>query len=479
MELSKKKVISSLFWKLLERCGVSVSQLVIQIILARILLPEQFGALAIILVFVNIGNVIVQSGLNTALVQCSDIGENDGSVVFWISFVIAVILSALIWFFAPDIASFYEMPDIVWPTRILSFLFLINAYNSVQVAISAREFEFKKIFKASVVSVLSSGALGLLLAVWGAGLWALVIQQLANQLIYCITLGCLVTWKPRLVFNFQRAKQLISFGWKILVSGLIDAGYKNLLDLMVGKIYGDYQLGLLSQGRKYPQTLGTVLDGSIQSVMLSAVSRVQDDVLAAKRLVRRALKTSAFLIVPTMFCLALVAEPLILLMLGEKWIDSVPFLQLYCLNYALIPLQTTNLQAINGMGRSDIFLKLELVKKPYGITILFFAAFVLQDIYAIVGGFVIASALDTFVNAFPNKKILGYAFREQIEDIFPSFAISGIACVVAWPVAFLDIPTALLLLLQVIVVFLVYFGLSRLLKVESMQYVRDVMRNFL
>ena len=423
----KSATISSLIWKVFEKGGRALVELAVQIVMARILAPAEFGALAIMLVFVNVGNVIVQSGLNTSLVQSDCIDDTDLSTVFWLSFGASAALFLVVFFAAPAIAKFYMMPQIVWQLRTLGLLLLITAFNSVQVAVVQRELQLRKVFNATVTAVTISGAAGIASAQAGAGLWALVLQQLIYQFANCIVLGFQVRWFPQFIFDCKKARKHFSYGWKLLLSGLLDTSYQSLSDLLIGKQFSTLSLGLVSQGKKYPQAIGSLLDGAIQPVMLSAVSRMQDDPTNVKRLVRRALKTSTFLIVPSMTLFAIAAKPIVDIVLGEKWLSCVPFLQMYCFIYALLPIHTTNLQALNGMGRSDLFLKLELIKKAYGICFILFAAFVLKDVYLMVAMYMIAGIISTFVNAYPNKRVIGYSYSEQLRDIAPAFVISALA----------------------------------------------------
>lgn len=468
--LLKRKTISSLIWKLLEKGGRAFVELLIQIVIARILAPEQFGALSIMLVFVSIGNVIVQSGLNTALVQSPEADNGDCSTVFWLSLGISLVLYAVIFVCAPLIAGFYSMGSIVWPLRTLALILVVNSFNAVQVAIVQRALEFRKVFNATISSVLVSGTIGIAMALSGAGLWALVAQQLSYQVANCVVLAFQVRWRPRFLFKARRARKLFSFGWKLLASGLLEQGYQSLSDLVIGKQFSASQLGLVSQGKKYPQAIGSMLDGAIQPVMLSAVAHIQDDVAYVKRLVRRALKTSTYLIVPCMALFALVAEPVVRLLLGEQWLPAVPFLQMYCFVYALLPIHTSNLQAINGMGRSDLFLKLELVKKAYGIVFILIGAFVFQDVYVLVGSYVLSGVLSTLVNAWPNRKVVGYSYLEQVRDICPAFILAAVSAAVAFPIGLLALPDIATIILQAAAMAACYLGLSKLFKVEALDY---------
>lgn len=469
-ESIKSATVTSLFWKLFEKGGRAVVELAVQIVMARLLAPEEFGALAIMLVFVNVGNVVVTSGLNTALVQAEEIDEADLSTVFWLSFGASAVLFLAVFAAAPAIAGFYSMPYIVWPLRVLGLLLLVTAFNSVQVAIVQRRLQFRKVFNATAAASVVSGAVGIVAALAGTGLWALVIQQLCYQTFNCFVLGIQVRWLPHFAFDVCKARKHFGYGWKLLASGLLDQGYQSLSDLIIGKQFSTSSLGLVSQGKKYPQAVGGMLDGAIQPVMFSAVSRVQGDVAYVKRLVRRALKTSTFLIVPSMTLFAVTAEPIVGLLLGEKWLPCVPFLQMYCFIYALLPIHTTNLQALNGMGRSDLFLKLELIKKAYGICFILFAAFVLRDVYLMVAMYMVSGVIATFVNAWPNKRVIGYSYGEQVRDIAPAFGLSAVSGGVALFSGSFIAAAGLRIAIEVLVMAVLYLGLAAIFKLEAFTY---------
>ncbi len=474
----KWATISSLIWKLLERGGSSIVSLIIQIILARLLAPEDFGALAIILVFINIGNIIVQSGMNTSLIQSKEVKRLDFSTVFWLALGISIIIYIFIFTIAPLVAEFYSNSRLIWGVRILAFVLIVNAFISVQVAIITREFQLKKVFFASLLSVILSGFIGVVLAFGGFGLWSLIVQQLVAQIVNAVVLCMQTKWIPFLEFDAKLARKHFKYGWKLLASGLLETGYQSFSDLLIGRQFSISQLGLVSQGKKYPQAIGSMLDGAIQPVMLSAFSRLQNNVSAVKELVRRALKTSAFLVMPAMGIFALIADPLVAILLGSQWTACVPFMQMYCVIYALLPIHTTNLQALNGLGRSDLFLKLELIKKSYGIVILCIAAFVFQNIYAIVFGYIVADIIGTFVNAFPNRRIINYSYREQIRDIMPILGVTLVSLATAFPICFLNLPDPITIILQVAIVGIVFLALAWIFRLDSLTYIVSTLKEF-
>lgn len=478
MTTLKEKTIHSLFWKLLEKGGNQAASLIVQIFLARLLVPEDFGNLAILLVFINIGNVIVQSGLNTALVQSQTANETDYSTVFWLCFSFSLLGYGVLFFFAPYISTFYNS-DITPHLRILAIVLIVNSFYSVQVARMQRELNFKPIFKATFISTAISGTAGIVLAYCGSGLWSLIVQQIVYSSLNCMVLFFLSPWYPRFIFSRHRARRHYSYGWHLLVSGLLDTGYQSLSDLLIGKTFGPADLGIVSQGKKFPVAVGGLLDGTIQPVMLSAVSRVQQDARVVKELVSRALKTSTFVIIPAMTLLALVAEPLIRVVLGEKWLPAVPFMQMYCVIYAMLPIHTSNLQALNGIGRSDLFLRLEILKKAYGIAILLIATFVFRNLYVIVAGYILADLISTFVNTLMSKKTFGYSYIEQLRDISPCILLTGAAGCLCYPLSMLSLPDLPLIALQSLTMAGAYILLAHIFHIEEYCYIRKTLKEIL
>ncbi len=474
----KNKTIASFFWKLFERGGSAFAQLVVQVAMARILCPEDFGALAIMLVFINIGVAFVHSGLNTALVQSPNISDDDFSTVFWMSLVIAALLFLVIVVASPAIADFYRVTSLQKPLCGLALVLLIDAYNAIQIAWVQRRLEFKKTFVSTVVSVAVSGTIGIVSALMQMGLWALVIQQLLYQIVNCIVLAFQVPWRPRLVFRLDRAKVLFSFGWKLLFSSLISVGYQSLTDLIIGRQFSATQLGYVSQGKKYPYAAGSMLDSAIQPVMLSAVSRVQSDRSHVKQLIRRALMTSTFVTVPIMTLFAIEAEKLITIFLGEKWLPCLLIMQIYCFSYSLWPIHSANLSAINGVGRSDLFIRLEIIKTIVAVAILIAMVTFVGDINWIVAGFAATSIISSFINAYPNAKLIGYSYFDQLKDILPVFAVSFISGFVASLFAHFCIPLWALAIFQAVVMCLIYLGLSCLFHLEAFEYLLRTGKEF-
>lgn len=464
----KAKVISSLFWKFMERLGTQGIQFMVQIALARLILPEEYGTIALIAIFISFANVFVQYGFNTALIQKKETSETDFSSVFFLSLAVAGLFYIILFFSAPLIAGFFENKMLIPLLRVLSITLFLGGLNSIQNAVVARKLEFKKLFYSSLGAVVVSGIVGIAMAYNGFGAWALVAQQLSNQLIVASILWFTVKWRPGFLFSLESIKGLFSFGWKLLVSALINMLYTNVQSLFIAKLYNPAMLGYFNRGQQFPSLIVSNINGSIQSVMFPALALRQDNIHRVKEMVRRAIVTSAFFIFPMMVGLAVIAEPLVKILLTDKWLPCVPFLQLSCAAYALLPIHTANLQAINALGRSDIFLKLEIVKNVVSLTILGITLF--YGIYAIAAGMFLSSLASSFINAYPNKKLLDYSYLQQIKDITPSLLLALVMGMIIYSMAWFSLSPGLTLVIQVGAGVLIYFGMARVLKFECLTY---------
>ncbi len=472
----KTSVLSSLFWKFLERGGVTGVQFIVQIILARLLLPEDYGTIALIIVFISISQTFVQSGLGTALIQKKEVTDTDYSSVFYLTLGVALVFYSILFFASPFIAAFYNQPVITPVLRVLGLTLFFGAINSIQNVVIARNFQFRRLFVSSLSAILLSGVVGIAMAYGGYGVWALVYQQLTSIVILSIIMWFTVKWRPRLLFSITRIKGLFSFGWKLLVSGLIDVTYNNLSSLIIGKLYSTRMLGFYTKGQEFPNMLMSNANSSIQAVMLPAYSKNQDNRPLVKQIMRRSLVTSSFLVFPAMVGLAVIAEPLVTLLLTEKWLMIVPFLQIFCVVYALWPIHTTNLQAITALGRSDVFLKLEIVKVVVGLSVL--AVTISFGIYAIALGLIVTGIIATLINSYPNKLLLEYSFTEQWKDLTPTLMISLTMGGIIYSILFMGLSVWATLILQIMVGVIVYVGIAWLLKLESLTYLMNTVKEY-
>lgn len=472
------RIAFSLVWKFLERGGIQVTQFVVSLIIARILGPDDYGVVAILTIFISIATVFVQSGLSTALIQKKDADELDYSSVFFYSLVLALFVYLVLFFGAPLVEMFYNnMRGLAVYLRIMALTLFPGALNSIQISFLSKQMQFKKQFISSMIAVVLSGGLGIILAIYSFGAWALIIQQLSYQIIICIVLWILVKWRPTRAFSFQRTKSLLLYGVKLLGARLIDTIYHNLESLIIGKKYNSEVLAFCNKGKQFPLTLIDNIDGSIQSVMLPAYSIKQDNLDALKGMLRRTISLSTYLVFPAMLGLALVGRPLIFLTLGDQWLECVPFLQLYCFISMLFPMQTANLQAINAIGRSDIYLHIMTIKRIAGVIILFIAVFFFDSVYAIVIACLITEVVGIIINIGYNKTLFRYTFGELLHDIIPNLLLSvGMLAIAYFPAVHIKsdiLHFAVNLFLGVVS----YILMSIIVKNDNWKYIVNKIRN--
>ena len=471
------KTILGMIWKFAERIGAQLVTTVVSIILARILMPEDYGIISLITIFITICDVFISNGFGNALIQKINADEVDFSSVFYASLVISIILYFVLFFSAPFIAQFYGNDIIAIVLRVMGVRLPIAAVYSVQQAYVSRNMQFRKFFIATLVGTLVSGGVGIGMAYGGFGVWALVGQNMTNVFVNMVVLFIVVRWTPKLVFSFKKIKGLLSYGWKLLVSGLLDTGYNQVRGLIIGKMYTTSDLAYYDQGQKYPSLIANNLNSSMNSVLLSAMSKRQDDREKVKQATRKSIKLSAYILIPCMVGLACIAEQFVHAILTDKWLDAVPYIQIMCAVYALYPIQTANLTAIQAMGRSDLFLILEIIKKVVGI-----AALVVSMWFGVLWialTMVFTTIFSSFVNAFPNKKLLNYSYWEQIKDILPSIGLAILMGIPVYLLNYLPINSIIILILQVAIGIVLYILFSIIFKVESFKFLWGFVKGLL
>ena len=471
-------VVSNFLWRFAERCGAQIIQFIVSIVLARILAPEAYGTIALVLVFAQILQVFVDSGLGNALIQKKDADDLDFSSVFWFNVVWCLVLYTILFFCAPLISYFYNDESLTAIVRVLCLMVVISGLKNVQQAYVSRTMQFKRFFWATLGGTIASAIVGIALAYLGFGVWALVAQKLTNLTIDTIVLWFTVKWRPKWMFSFQRLKKLFSFGWKLLVSALIDTIYNNLRQLIIGKFYSKSDLAFYNQGKQFPNIIVTNINTSIDSVLLPTMSKAQDAPARVKQMTRRAIKTSTYLMAPLMMGLAFCADTVVRLVLTEKWMPCVPFLQIFCITYMFYPIHTANLNAIKAMGRSDLFLILEIVKKLVGLVIMFSTIWfgVLVMAYSLL----FTSIISQIINSWPNKKLMNYSYLEQLKDILPGILLAVLMGVCVKLIEFIPIamPLIVTLILQVLVGAAIYILLSKIFKLESFEYLLEIGKSF-
>ena len=475
--MNQKSVFYNLFWRFAERCGAQAVSLVVSIILARLLAPEAYGTIALAMVFINILQVFVDSGMGTALIQKKDADDLDFSSVFYFNIAACLVLYAGLFLAAPSIAQFYGDPALTALVRALSLTVVVSGVRNIQQSYVSRHLLFKRFFFSTIGSTLASAVVGIAMAYAGFGVWALVGQSLSNVVTGTIILWATVPCRPRRMFSWQRLKGLLSFGWKLLVSSLLDTGYNNLRSLIIGKLYSSADLAYYNQGDKLPNLVITNINTSIDSVLLPTMANAQDDSARVRSMTRRAIKTSTYVMAPLMMGLAACAEPLIRLILTEKWLPCVPYLRIFCITYMFWPIHTANLNAIKALGRSDLFLKLEIVKKVVGMTILLCT--MRHGVMAIAYSLLLSSVLSQIINSWPNRKLLRYHYLNQLADILPALLLACAMGLAVYCIQFLgwgNLPT---LCVQVPVGAALYLAGSALLRLDSFLYLRSTAEKLL
>ena len=470
-------VLPNFFWRLAERFGAQGVALVVSIILARLLVPEVYGTIALVTVFTQILNVFVDSGFGNALIQKKDADDLDFSTVFYFNVAVCLLLYVGVFLAAPWIARFYNDLALTPVVRVLSLTLIISGVKNVQQAYVSRTMQFKRFFFATLGGTIGAAVIGIAMAYFGFGVWALVAQQIFNATVDTLILWITVKWRPKWMFSWQRLKGLFSFGWKLLASSLLDTVYSDLRQLIIGKLYTSSDLAQYNRGKQLPDLLVNNIDTSINSVLLPALSQVQDDSARVKSMTRRAMKTSTYVIAPIMMGLAFTAEFVIRLLLTEKWMPCVPFLRIFCITYMFYPVHTANLNAIKAMGRSDLFLKLEIVKKVVGLIVLLSTMWF--GVMAMAYSLLFTSITNQIINSWPNKKLLDYSYPEQIRDILPGILLAVLMGCCVYPILWLGLPDVVTLLIQVPLGAVIYIGVSAVLRLDSYKYVMKEIQPYL
>lgn len=462
-------VLSNLAWRFAERVGAQGVRLLVELVLARLLLPDDYGVVAIVTVLISFFNVFVDSGFANALIQKLDADDLDFSSVFWFNILWCIVLYTVLFFIAPLIALFYGNNDLIAIIRVLGVQIIISGVKNVEQAYVSRNLLFRKFFFATLGGTIGAAVLGVFMALHGYGVWALVAQHLFNTLLDTIILWITVKWRPKFIFSLQRLKSLFSYGWKLLVSALIDTVYNQFSQLLIGKVYTSGDLAYYNRGNQFPSLFITNINSSIDSVLLPTLSKEQRDKQRVKEMTRRSIQTSVYVIAPLMIGLIVVGEPFVRLILTEKWLPCVFYMRIFCIAYIFYPIHTANLNAIKALGRSDIFLKLEVIKKIFGLTIIISTVFI--SLEALTYSTLLVSVISQIVNSWPNKKLLSYGYFEQLKDIGPSILLSCVMGAAVYMITLFHMNDLITLALQIISGIVIYIALSKILHLEIYEFV--------
>jgi len=462
----RQKSINGMFWTVSERLSVQAVQLLVQILLARLLEPAQFGLIGMLIIFTAVAQSIMDSGFGSALIQKKDADQTDSSSIFFFNLFLGVILALVLYLAAPLIAQFYLQPELIPITRVLSLTLIINAFSLVQTSLLAKKMDFKTQMKISLLAVIMSGVIGIAMAYRGFGVWSLVAQMVSKSLFQAIFLWLFNDWRPTAAFNFSSLKSMFSFGSKLLISGLIDTIFNNIYQTFIGRVYSPSDLGFYSKAKSIETAAVQATSSSLGQVLFPSLVHLQDDVESLKKAYRKTIRLSLFLHFPLMIGLWAIADPLFRLLLTDKWVASIPYFQLLCIAGLLYPLHVLNLNILKVKGRSDLFLRLEIIKKA--TVILAIVLTYRHGIIVMLYGQIITSIISYLLNSYYSGHLINYSQWNQIKDLIPSFISAVIMGTAMYLVGLISIESHLLkILLQTLTGILVYYLIS--LKASSVE----------
>ena len=475
----RNKIMSGLLWTYMERIAAQLVSLGVTVILARILSPKEYGVIAIVTIFTEISNVIVVHGFGTALIQKEKPSSEDYSTIFYANMIITFSLYGLLILFAPAIAQFYKMDQLTPVLRVLGVQMPIAGISSVQQSFISKKMEFKKFFFSTIIGTVISAVVGILMAYKGFGVWALVAQLLTNRVIDTIILSFTSGWKLTKEFSLVSLKALVSYSWKITASSFLITIYDNIRGLVIGKKYTADDLAFYNKGRHFPNLIAGNINTSISKVLFPALSNEQKNISNVLSMTRRAIKESTYILTPLLFGLAACSNSFVTVFLTEKWMPIVPYLRVMCIVYALQPMQTASIQAFKSVGKSGVYLKLEIIKKILNILIILISLFAFNNVFIVALGALLAELVSTVINIPANKKLFGYNYLDQVKDIASPFALSSTMFLVVFGAEYLVGKGLICLILQIIIGGFFYIGISMLFKMESFIYTKDIIKGLI
>lgn len=474
--VSNKKVLSNFTWRLFERISAKGVAFIISILLARLLDPSVYGTIAMTTVFINILQVFVNSGMGNALIQKKNVDQLDFSSVFYFNIISCSVLYLIVFFSAPFIADFYGDFELTPIIRVLGLALLVSGIKNIQQAYVSKHLLFKKFFFATLAGTIGAGIIGIVFAYKGFGVWALVAQHLFNLIIDTIILWVTVKWRPSLAFSGSRLKILFSYGWKLLATVVLNDIYTEFKQLIIGKMYSSENLAYYNKGYTFPHLIVVVTNNSMNSVLFPVMSKAQDDLEQLKRMTSRTIKTSTYVMMPIMMGLAVCAEPLVRFLLTEKWLPCVPFLRIFCFICAFWGVNTANQNAIKAMGRSDLTLKIGIVKTVADVIILLISMWF--GPLAIAIGWGVSNILEQILVSWMSRKLLGYSFEHQCKDILPNAIITLLMGACVYLVSYLHFSDGIILCLQVISGIVVYLLASSISRNDSFLYLIQLVKTY-
>lgn len=474
----KKSAFSGFVWKLAERLGSQGVSLVVSIVLARLLLPKDYAVVGVVTIFFSFCNMIVSDGLSTALIQKKDADEIDYNTILYVSLSLSVVLYFALFFTAPLIEGIYDLPLVV-PIRVMGITLLVNAFKSVLCAYVSSSLQFKKFFLSTLAGNVFSAVIGIGMAMGGFGVWALIAQQMSNSIIGTVVLFFTTKFKVLFVLSLKRLKALFSYGWKILVMSAISVLYEEINPMVVGLKFTPVDLSFYTKGKSFPSLINTTVSDTLSSVLFPVMSKIQDSKEAILDITRKYIKVASYLIFPLMCGFFAVAENFVKLLLTEKWLPAVPYIQIFCISCMFQVIHIGNIQAIKAIGRSDVCLIMEIVKKVLYFLIIVAFVFFSKSPTILALSSIVCNLIATVINTFPNRKLIGYKYRYQIIDLLPNLFIALTMCAIVLAMNSLPLSPLVLMALQVISGAVIYLLLSIVTRNDNLKYLLKTAKQFL
>jgi len=475
----KQKTINGMAWSLTERVSLQVFHIIISIILARLLGPSEFGLIGMLAIFTSVAQSIMDSGFGSALIQKKDATPTDASSIFFFNFIIGILLAVTLFVSAPFIANFYQQPVLKSITRVLSLTLVINALSLVQLSLLKKNLEFKNHFIVSIISVLISGIFAILAAYFGMGVWSLVIQSLAFSLTQATTVWILTNWQPIPKISFDSLKTMYAFGSWLLIAGLIETIFRNLYQTFIGRTYSASDTGFYTRASTMESAVSVATSMALGQVIFSAFSPYQDDNITLRQVHSKTIRMSMFLLLPIMAGLIIIAEPLFLFLLTEKWAESIPYFQLLCIIGMLFPIVVQNYNLLRIKGRTDLHLRLEIVK--YVLTVIAIALTYQYGILGLIYGQIGVALLSHFIGSYFAGRLIDYSLIDNLKDIFPHAMVSLIMGSLIFLVGrLINIQSNFLTFsIQILIGAVIYFLINKLIKSQELEEFLIIIKNYI
>lgn len=477
MDSLKNKAVKGISWSFIDNIANTGVSFLVGIILARLLSPEEFGVLGMITIFIAISNSIVDSGFSNALIRKKNATRVDYNTVFYFNLVIGILFYGILFIASPAISIFFNEPQLIPITRVMGSILIINALGIIQRTLFIKQVDFKTQTKVSIIASMTSGLIGIAMAIGGLGVWSLVGQQIARQFLNTLFLWVFSHWRPVIEFSLQSFKELFSFGSKLLVSGLLDTIYKNVYYIVIGRFYSASQLGQYTRAEQFNGIFSSNLTSVIQRVSYPVLSSIQDEPERLKKAYSKIIKSTMLITFACMLGLAAVAKPFILILIGQKWTTAIVYLQIICFVGMLYPLHAINLNILQVKGRSDIFLKLEIIKKTIAIIPIILG--ILYGIESMLWGSVLTSIVAYFLNSYYSAHLITYSTKEQIKDIAPTFIVSALIAFIMWTITLLNLSNYITLISQCFIGVIFATLIYEKLKLEEYLEVKQMILSFI